>query len=262
MSCPICRVPWFCEEHSPRRREVCFILWYWTNGWRPKSGYGADKVNAVARMIKANFDMPHRVVCVTDSPKGITEAQPIEMWPRPVINGEHWVNRPNCFHRLRVFDTDFMVDQVGPASYYWSMDLDMVIRRNFTSLHPEPDDFVAVEGRHANYNGSMWAVKPYTNQHVWADFHPIDSPAAIVAARHKGRSLVGSDQAWMSLQIPNGSKWPVGEDAAVLQYMNHVHGPELAETAKVICFAGSAKPWHQTVRFKCPQLFNEFQKYL
>jgi hypothetical protein len=243
--------------------EVVFILWKWANGWRPNSGYTSDKVNAVARMIHTNFDLPHRVVCVTDDPVGIdlSVCEPIEMWPRPVINGEHWVARPNCFHRLRVFDTEFMLKLIGPARFYWSMDIDAVILRNFTSLFPSCD-YTAVQGRHAKYNGSMWAVRPYTNRHVWLDFHPTDSPKKIIEAKHKGRRLVGSDQAWMSLQIPDGDLWAVGEKGPIAQYMDHVHGPEIDPGVAIVFFAGSAKPWQFTTQSKCPILYETFMRYM
>jgi hypothetical protein len=243
--------------------EVCFVLWKWSNGWRPNSGYDSDKVNAVARMIHANYSEPHRVMCVTDDPAGIDTSvcTPVEMWPRPVINGIDWQKRPNCFHRLRLFDIDHMLQTLGPAKLYWSMDIDVVIRGDFTWLTPICP-YTAVAGRHAKYNGSMWALQPGTNRHVWLDFHPVDSPREISKAQHNGKKLVGSDQAWMSLKIPDGDRWPCGEGGPVAQYMDHVHGPELSDSIQLVFFAGSAKPWNFTVKSKCPQLYDTFMRYM
>lgn len=251
------------EQLVAEADEVVFVLWKWANGWRPTSGYNSDKVNAVARMIHENYDLPHRVVCVTDDPEGIdgSVCDPIQMWPRPVINGPDWQSRPNCFHRLRLFDLDAMLQILGPAKLYWSMDIDVVILKNFTWLTPR-SPFTAIQGRHARYNGSMWALEPGTNKHVWLDFHPVDSPAAIVAAKHNGRKLVGSDQAHMSLQIPDGDRWPVGEGEFIAQYMDHIHGPELWDSLGMVFFAGSAKPWNFTVKSKCPILYDTFMRYM
>lgn len=239
-----------------------FIIWKW-KGWRGDA-YSSENVNAFCRMLRANLGYRPNILCITDEPKGITECNVYPIWPQWSNLGS--VGKPNCFRRLRLFDPAFCAELgLSLGQWYVSMDIDCVIRRPIDHLFKVEDDskLRITEGLYAPYNGSMWMNRVGDNQHVWLDFHPVDSPAAIKAAKRK-RRFVGSDQAWLSLQLPpeDVDLWKVGTRHDIMQYHTHVQDPDLPDSARLIFFAGGINPWNHGCMTKCPQLYSTYMSYV
>lgn len=225
---------------------VVTFLW---KGWNPI--YTAEHVNIFARMVRANFSLPHKIICVTNCPDGITECETFPLWEQQVVNQ----NRvQDCYVRLRLFDpaTAF---QLGEKLLV--MDLDTVILNDLAPLITN-DDFCAVKGRHAPLNGSMFMIKSGTNAHVWENWDPRWSPKQIEKTRHKMLYIVGSDQAWMSIQLPDAAKWTTCDG---VEHYTLLTGQVNVDHCKVVFFAGKVKPWSDECRRDHPELYSAYQKF-
>ena len=93
--------------------------------------FGADYVNNLYYMVEKNLTIPHRFVCFTDNPDGLTEG--IEHRPLPELNDDGLPEK--AWKKLGLF-TEKLADLEGTALF---LDLDIVIRENI-------DDFFKVEG--------------------------------------------------------------------------------------------------------------------
>lgn len=208
------------------------FLW---RGWRPV--YDHRHVNALNRMLQATSP-GLRLVCVTDMPQGI-ECETKPLWPEPVAmrTGER-----NSFVRLRLFDP-----AIGRTfgDRVCNIDLDCVILDDLRPLFADTGDFRAVRGVRAPINGSMWCLKPGAHANVWSGFHPVNSLREISMAIHRGKRITGSDQAWLSLRIPNPATW--GPEHGVQQYSHYQRDLK----TRILFFAGAIKPWDAAGCGKC-----------
>jgi hypothetical protein len=193
----------------------------------------------------------HRLICITDMPKGVTECPTYPLWPSPVPQ----LRERNCFARLKLFHPGHAL-RFGKRLV--SIDLDAVILRDIQHLFTN-DDFRAVRGISAPLNGSMWMTKVGCNQHVWDTFQGQRSVQQIRSTRHNGRRICGSDQAWMSIQLPGAPTWD--EEDGVAQYLGRETDPSL-EAARIVFFAGRTKPWDRAVEGTQPRIYNHYQRYL
>lgn len=235
-----------------RENIITFICWLW-DGWRPI--YGPQHVNALARMLKDYGPKDYRLICVTDMPKGITECMTYPLWDSPVADRKV----RNCFARLKLFN-ERHASRFGRRLV--SIDLDVVIMNDIAPLFENLPDFKAVKGFSSLYNGSMWTLRPGVYPEVWDDFDPVASPAEIAARRESGERIFGSDQAWMSIKIPDGELWT--EEDGVLQYLqnNSVDRRRHLPAARMVFFAGKANLHDSNVRAVCRPVWEQYQRYL
>lgn len=232
---------------------VTFVCWLW-KGWRPI--YDARHVNRLHSLLAKHMTGDWRLICVTDDTTGIDcETFPLWTMPRATIPGRLDVRTegqmvpgtldtytdnvvPDCFTRLRMFDPG-----VGRhfGERFVSIDLDCVILKDLAPLFANSEDFVASKGYRSYLCGSMWQLRPGTNQHVWTSYDPVASPKQIAGTMHNGRHLSGSDQAWMSIQMPTAPLWT--ETDGVYQLMELRPQRTVPKNARIVFFAGAIKPW-------------------
>ena len=234
---------------------IHFVTFLW-NGWRPV--YGPQHVNALSRMLAANMSMPYSFTAIVDDPKGITECPTFPLWAPPEVN---LIKTRNSFTRLRLFDPSVALLFGAEGDWVVNVDLDCVIIDDLQPLIESAlssqCSFAAVRGRSAPINGSMWMNRIGSNTHVWESFTK-DAPAKIAATKHNGKTIIGSDQAWMSMKIKHPATW--GPEDGVAQYL-HLH--EVAPTdAKVVFFAGATKPWDLACKQQHPELYDTYKFYL
>lgn len=243
------------------------VCWLWGNGytgsgWRPV--YTARRVNAFARMFRANCTLPYRMVCITDMPEGITECDTYPLWhewPNLARNGV-----PNCFRRLRLFDQAFTRDVLG-AERVLHIDLDCVILKNIDdllSIGSTPGLRIVKGLRTTRYNGSMYLIEPGAYQRLWDDFDPAASPLKLKELRTpEGKKIIGSDQAWISTNVDDAATFSA-EDG-VYQLGQWSRTPELERrNARMVFFAGGFKPWHKHIcrrPYKADLLYQAYQRY-
>lgn len=235
-------------------RPLTVVCWKW-NGWR--AVYGAEHVNAMERMLKRHLSVPHRLLCITDDPKGV-RCETMPLWDKPVV--ATLPRKPNCYKRLRMF-SDWARDAIGDR--FLSVDLDAVIMGNIDHIAQRDEDFVILEGRAAPYNGSLWMHRPGTRTDVWDDFNPATSPAeAAKSKRANGKAFYGSDQAWISHKLPGEAIYTHAADG-VCQFGCAIHnGMAIPKSQSIVFFAGGLKPWDQHFASVCPALAAEYKQYM
>lgn len=213
--------------------------------WRAPPGYRSTfagvHVDTLRRMVARHYRQPHRFVCVTDDPAGITEPdiELFELWGdfSTVANPSGRKN-PSCYRRLRLFARN-------PGAWlgdrFVVLDLDAVIVGDVAPLWDRPDDFVIWQSASTGnpYNGSMWMLKAGARPQVWKDFDPALSPLET----HRNR-LYGSDQAWIAHRLgPDEPTWTRKD--GVLSYRLDIEPRKgmLPPGARVVFFHGKTDPW-------------------
>lgn len=217
--------------------------------WKPPAGYRSkftgEHVNVLRRMVKRHFKAPHRFVCVTDDPSGITEKgiELFELWPDLAdVRNPSGIKNPSCYRRLRLFARN-AGDWLGPR--FVCLDLDCVIVGDMRPLWFRQDDFVIWRSPTTGgfYNGSMFMLRAGARPEVWTDFDPVISPRETRDAR-----LYGSDQAWIGYKL-GGQESTWNADDGVYSYRVQVK-PErqLPENARIVFFHGKPDPWDPEMR--------------
>lgn len=225
------------------------VTWKWF-GWREKL-YRPRHVMVMEQMLKKHLHVPHRFVCVTDDPTGLT-CETMPLWDYPNINTG--VGRPNSYRRLRIFSREAR-SMFGPKVL--SIDLDAVILGDITSLVTD-DDLRLVAGKAAPYNGSMFLHNTGTRLQLWDEFNK-NSPDVVV--RHERKTQVrhyGSDQAWISFKCPGEPTWGAQDGVHHFTLLDG-HVPT---NCRLIFFAGGNKPWSGRVQAELPQAHSAYQQAL
>lgn len=227
------------------------ILWKW-RGWRGNT-YTAERVHVAARMIRAHLTIPHRIVCITDDPAGVTEVDTYPLWEPPGIPIAG--RRPNCWLRLRMFSRWFRREF---GDRVLSFDVDAVVLRSLDPLITG-HDLRMPRGRAAPYNGSLILHTTGTRPHVWDEFDAATAPKIISQQRHRGgRRWLGSDQCWISYQCPGEATWSPRDDGVVCLGMKQ---RGIWDNARVVFFAGAIKPWDRRAKAVCPDLWRVYRRY-
>lgn len=230
-----------------------FVSWLW-HGWRPVYDY--RHVNRLKRMLEAKMSIPFRMVCLTDDSRGI-ECETRPLWAVPRVNLPD--RKPNCFVRLPLF-APRVAEEFGDLIV--SIDLDCAILQDLAPLLTE-EKFKAARGYRSHLCGSMWQLRAgHPHADVLWDFDPVESVRLIASKTHvhpirgSTHKLSGSDQAWMSIKIPNAPLWT--EDDGVYQYleMKPQQKRNPPKNARVVFFAGSAKPWDRMVQMERSPLYD------
>lgn len=195
--------------------DLTIVTWLW-RGWNPV--YGPEDVYALRDALEEHMSIPFRFVCATDGSYTLdcetVLIPPIEVEEDP----ERYTGsllKPNCYHRLRLFDP-----AVGwtLGEYVLSIDLDTRIFDDLAPMLGRGHLFKIMEGsERAPYCGTMFLLKTGHFRRVWDSFDPVETPRILARTKYRGEPIVGSDQAWMSVQLPNQPTWKRdGSDGAYL----------------------------------------------
>jgi len=120
-------------------------------------------------------------------------------------------------------------------------------------------EFKVGVGYTSHVNTSLFALRPGAHRHVWDDFNPVESPKIIAQTLYQGQRewpdvISGSDQAWISINIPDPPMWT--EDDGLYQYLELGPKREAPEHARIIFFAGLVKPWSESAKLINPLLYD------
>lgn len=189
--------------------------------------------NRVAGMVERYFKRPHRFVCITDRPEGVTcETYPLWLDLGDIPNPT--AGRPSCFRRLKLFDPDFAA-RFGD-NLMW-IDLDTILVNDVTDLWTRDEDWIAwrdpayrPKGQVSAYNGSMVKWRRGVHRELWDDFDGHQSVAEIKAA-----GIKGSDQAWFHIKL--GLDMPVWTALDGVLWSRQC-ARHLPEKAKIVFFSG------------------------
>jgi hypothetical protein len=221
---------------------LSFVTWLWRPPEGYRSAFAATHVNTLARMIDRHYTQPHRILCVTDQPKGIDpRVQIVPAWnDYAELGSPHggYNKNPSCYRRLRAFHPE-IGDVFGER--FVSMDLDTVITGDLAPLVDRPEDFIiwGETNPRSWYNGSLWMMTAGARPQVWTQFNPRRSPHE---AKRAGR--FGSDQGWISYCLGKGeATWSTAD--GVYSYRVHLKPQRsaLPPNARVVNFHGEHDPW-------------------
>lgn len=236
--------------------KVTFVTWLW-EGWR--NIYDVKHAMALRRMLHEHGP-DHRLCVVSDAKIQLpSDVLVYPLWEHPLPPIPHF--KQNCFVRLKLFDPDF-----GPrfGERVVSIDLDTLIQNDISHLFETEPDYRAVAGVSSRYNGGMWELRTGTNRQVWdtlvgTPHHQIVN--TILDAKRLGYHANGSDQAWMSIQIPDGEFWD--ESDGVYHYSEYKYADRRKDLkdADMICFAGNIKPWDDECKRITPDVHRRYMEY-
>ena len=233
---------------------ITVVTWLWkSTGWR---SYSQKHVNALDRQLQEHLNIPYKLVCVTDSSKGIN-CETYPLWDEPKVEVKR--GQPNCYCRLKLFSHEAK-DMFG--DWVVSMDLDTLIRHDISDLFQTDADFKIMKGSVTPYNGSLWLLKTGSRPQVWEEFDPVRSPQkARENQMPDGKRFVGSDQAWISSRLSNSEEtWDKSD--GIYNFINDVGVNECPPSVRVVQFPGGIKPWSGQLATKNRQLFDEYKRFL
>jgi hypothetical protein len=218
------------------------VCWKWkpTVGYR--SEFGPEAVNVLAAMVKRHYPHEHRVVCVTDDPKGIDPSIGIvPLWgDHANLGNPHGAHQPSCYRRLKAFSEEAR-NWFGDR--FVSVDLDCVIVGDMSPLWNRPEDFViwgSGTDKRCWYNGSMWMMTAGSRKKVWDTFNPKRSPNEA-----KRAGFFGSDQGWIAHCLGRKeAMWTLKD--GVYSFRVHLKAGKvpLPDDARIVFFHGKNDPWN------------------
>lgn len=224
------------------------VLWKWAGVNR---SYLPEHVNVMCLMLRRNLvNVPHRIICVTDSAEGITECETAPLWR----DADHLPNAtakhlPSCYRRLKLYDRATQKDiGIDKGDRIMGIDLDSLITNDLRPLIKTEGEFVGwhLMNKHQRFvfNGSLQMFTAGALQHIWSEFDPATSPKEALDA-----GFYGSDQAWLSYKLVErpgsvGLTYPI---VSSYPLQNRIMG-ELKSATRIIFFHGAQKPWDPQAR--------------
>ena len=225
--------------------SLVIATYLWRDPTRDHRGYvfGHDHVRVLRNMVQRNLTIPHRFVCVTDDKiEGIETVQfdwrkhvPGTVYARLMQHNREWA-RANLGERIL------------------SLDLDVVITRNFDHIAGRKEDFViwrnpnfGQPGR-AFYQSSVQLFSAGARPQLWTDFDPVETPKWV------NWRFGGAEQAWISERLD----WTEAHfsDQDGIYGAGRLGGKgvytELPENACIVSFPGSREPSQKATQERHP----------
>lgn len=210
--------------------------------WGPK--YSGEYVAKLHRAVARNLSLPHRFVCLTDDPTGLTCET--ALLPPGLLG---WWNKLAIFRPeareladwVLMLDLDIVITgsldglcaSVGLSGHQVPTDAPKGLKQAGNGM-PRADLTLTMDWwRPHVYNGACYLLRAGAFPEVWADLNPG------ATNRHWG------DQEWMTDRIPADrvGLWPASWIASYKTHCkngasSHPPPPE----AKLVCFHGKPKP--------------------
>lgn len=222
------------------------ICWKWrAAGYRHQ--FAAAHVETLRAMVARHYARPHRFVCITDDPTGLT-CEALPLWSDHArlrnASGDHL---PSCYRRLKMFAPE-MAAVLGPRAI--SIDLDVALVGDVTPLWDRPEDlvlWVPRQHRPNQINGSMILFTPGSQARLWEEFD------GTRASRTTAAGYIGSDQGWISYCLGGKfARWTPAD--GVMRYgdlrkrKGTVMQASLPAEARIVFFTGPRKPWDRATQ--------------
>lgn len=260
---------------------ITFVTWKW-RGADGRRMFESPHVNVLRAMIARNYSGAHRLVCLTDEPKGLSPR--VDAQPMPETKLEHllsphtpkvkriprrWQNSraayarriaqtqqpqhfPACYRRLWLFSEEARA--LGERIFL--LDIDCVITGDLTPLVQSPADFVGwADPRFgwAKIAGGAWLLRAGSRTDVWTEFDADKSPAMC-----KARGLRGSDQAWLSYKLfPPAAAWTQADGLQKINWLRPGHA--LRPSARIVFTGGHSPPWAPEVKAQYPWILKHWR---
>jgi hypothetical protein len=181
--------------------------------------YGPEYVNRLAAMVRGHTDVPHRFLCLTDNPRGITVpytdigTDAPGWWAKLVLFRPHPALDKN---RVVYLDLDTVI--AGDIGFLFAYEGPFAILRNF--MHP------------TLYGSAIMSIQPGWGRSLWQAFQR--DAKAIMARLH-------GDQEWIDENVTQADRWQDLAPGKIGSYkVDELHeGPK---DFSICCFHGVPRP--------------------
>lgn len=183
--------------------------------------FSATYVNKLHSQVTKNVTLPHRFLCLTDDPTGVTaDCVPVSPW------------LPKWWGKLTVFQKA----PYGLSGKLLFIDLDTIIVDNIDELLTYPSDLCMLQDftKPERYGSGIFLLSIGSHIEVWDKFTP--------AVMEQPQYRLGGDQLWIQHQVAHTDTWPA--DWCV-SYKLHAK-TAVPNNAKVVCFHGKPRP-HEAI---------------
>ncbi len=221
---------------------ISVVCWMW-NG--PLRTFLPAHVNALQRMVAAHLSLPHRFICVTDSPQGLAPGVEFFETPEPARNlgliaSPEGPRFPSCYRRLWSFSEE--AKALGDRILV--IDIDLVVMRSIDHVFARPEEFVGWRPyrdwgpkEKIRFGGGIYLLKTGTRVHVWEEFQSAHSIKKARAAGYRG-----SDQAWISYKLAEREVY-FDKRSGLYSVRDLNREGSLPTDACIVQFNGNEKPW-------------------
>lgn len=209
-------------------QEVVLTTHFWGNK------YPVEYVHRLYAAIRRNISVQYRFIVVTDNPSRFPD------YETAVIMDPQLTKLKGCTVRLRMFDPTWQKHyQILPGTKVMSLDIDLVITRDFTHLTKRDEEFVILQGVNATnpcpFNGSIWMFKAGSCSDIWSKY----SPEANLQVPY---FEFPDDQGWFHHMRPNAGAWTVDDGVYGFVKRGWTTGDNLPENACLVAFFGWRDP--------------------
>jgi len=201
--------------------------------------FGPEWVNKLRSMVRRHLHRPHRFVCFTDDPTGITE-EGIEIKPLPEMDLPPGKERG--WRKLSTFQKP-LFDLEGPTLF---LDVDLVIVDDIDCFFDYPGEFCIIKDW-----GRPWRITGNSSVYRFeANAHP-DIYANFMENIDRVKREVRNEQEYLTREIHRQGKltyWPrewcvsFKHTCMSLPPLNFIRVPQIPKGAKIVVFHGNPNP--------------------
>jgi len=211
---------------------LAVVSMLWSNPrYRYGSIYGPDHVNVLHSMVDRYLTIPHKHVCICDNPTGVNK----NITVRPIFRD--FIHFGGTWTKLMLFSSH--LQSILEADRFLYLDLDSVICGSFDELI-ESEETAFLQFRHTPERGKcstcLIKMKCGAYPEVWDKF--VENPLKVIIKTGK-LQLIGWDQAWVSLMVPEMNLW--GPQQGILKYGLDVKN-FLPDGTRMVRFSGPYDP--------------------
>lgn len=201
--------------------------------------FGPEFVNRLHSMVCRHLHRPHRFICFTDDPTGLTP-EGIETFPLPPMDLPPGKERG--WRKLSTFQSP-LYDLTGPTLF---LDVDLVIVDNIDAFFDHPGEFCIIKdwGRpwRITGNSSVYRFEAGTRPEIYADF---------MANIDQVKREVRNEQEYLTREIHRKGllqywprDWCVSFKHTCMSPfpLNYLTVPPIPPGAKIVVFHGNPNP--------------------
>ena len=231
---------------------ITVATYLWRDPTRDHRGYvfNHDHVRILRNMVARNLTLSHRFICVTDDEIEGVETVPLD-W-RKHVEG-------TVYLRLMQHNPEWALANLGERIL--SLDLDVVITRNFDHVAGRKEDFVIwrnpnfPQPRRAFYQSSVQLFSAGARPELWDDFDPVETP------KWCNWRFGGAEQAWISERMDWTEAHFSSKDG--IYGAGRLGGKgvytELPDNACIVSFPGSREPSQKATQERHPWIVEHYR---
>lgn len=210
-----------------------------------KPAYTSEYVNRLYRAVERNLTVPHRFVCLTDDPVGISRGVEIVRVDDTRFSG--W------WHKLILFKPPSSI--AGRILYF---DLDTLITGCIDDFANYGGDFAVIRPfvRKSGYASGVMSIAPGFGSQVWSLFAANPARAIRSCTPPAGTELQFycgfdssinvfslGDQRWIETNIPRADYWQDLCPGQLVSFRLHcLSAGTIPPAARIVAFHGNPKP--------------------